>query len=134
MTEPIRFRIFEIVYQNDYDIPKKVGPVPYLVKDSVNISSEALEKFRAQGMQKLIVPLGGANEGNKNRQDPEPKINFETLDLNSGAKPEQIRKAYLEAIKKYHPDKFLNRPPEVLRAAEEKTKQINTAYSILKKA
>jgi len=134
MTEPIRFRIFEIVYQNDYDIPKKVGPVPYLVKDSVNISSEALEKFRAQGMQKLIVPLGGANEENKNRQDPEPKINFETLDLNSGAKPEQIRKAYLEAIKKYHPDKFLNRPPEVLRAAEEKTKQINTAYSILKKA
>lgn len=51
-----------------------------------------------------------------------------------GARPEEIRKAYLEAVKKYHPDKFLNRPPELVRAAEEKTKQINTAYSILRKA
>jgi molecular chaperone DnaJ len=51
-----------------------------------------------------------------------------------GARPEEIRKAYLEAIKKYHPDKFLNRPPELARAAEEKTKQINTAYSILRRA
>jgi len=51
-----------------------------------------------------------------------------------GARPEEIRKAYLEAGKKYHPDKFLNRAPELVRAAEEKTKRINTAYGILRKA
>ena len=134
MTEPIRVRVVEVVYQNDHDIPQKVGAVPYRVKDTVNISKEAFEKLRAQDRQKLIVPPGGTEEENKNRGDPKLEKTFETLNLNSRAKLEQIRKAYLEAIKKYHPDKFLNRPPEVLRAAEERTKQINTAYRILTKA
>jgi preprotein translocase subunit Sec63 len=42
----------------------------------------------------------------------------------------RLRSHYL---KKYRPDKFLNRPPELARAAEEKTRQINTAYGILRK-
>jgi len=132
MTEPIRVRIVEIVYQNDYHAPKKVGPAPYRVKDSVNISQEALEKFRAQDRQKLIVPPGSPNHENKNHAGPDRQKNIGTPDANTEAK-QQIRKAYLEAIKKYHPDKFLNHPPEVRKAAEERTKQINTAYSILRK-
>ncbi len=161
MPEPIRVRIIEIIQQSGYDIPKNVSSALYRIKDLVNISKEAFEKFRAHNQQELQAPQEPAQAGpgprikptsgagsdrgdpirdgrdereKKSRQDPELRRNLEALDLNLGAKPEQIRKAYLEAVKKYHPDRFLNRPPELMRVAEEKTKQINTAYSILKKA
>jgi DnaJ-domain-containing protein 1 len=80
------------------------------------------------------IPPDGPDEEQNSHRAPELDKNLKTLNLNLGAKPERIRKAYLEAVKKYHPDKFSNRPPEMLKDAEEKTKQINTAYSILKKA
>ena|SRR5208283_3091711 len=136
MPGPIRVRIADIIYQSGYDVQRNVGASPYRIKDSVNISKEALEKFRSHSLQELHAPRGGRDEQNEKSHllDPELKRNLEALELDLGARPEEIRKAYLEAVKKYHPDKFLNRPPELVRAAEEKTKQINTAYSILRKA
>ncbi len=144
MPRPIMVRIAEIIYQSGYDIKRNVSAGPYRIIDSVSISKEALEKFKAHSMQELQAPqepapdrIGGGRDEQKSinpDQDPELKRNLETLNLDSGAKPEEIRRAYLEAVKKYHPDKFLNSSPELVRAAEEKTKQVNTAYSILKKA
>ncbi len=144
MPGPIRVRIAEIIYQSCYDVQRNVSAGPYRITDSVTISKEAFEKFKAHSMQELHAPQrpapdriqGGSDEQKKtsHHQDPELKRNLEALNLDLGAKPEEIRKAYLEAVKKYHPDKCLNCPPELARAAEEKTKQVNTAYSILKKA
>jgi len=134
MPEPIRVRVIEFVYQDGQDVQKKANAAPYSVKDSVNISKQAYEKFRAQGRQQLIVPPDGRDEKNESRPDPAPERDLNTPDLNSKAKREEIRKAYLEAVKKYHPDKFSNHPPELMRNAEEKMKQINAVYCILRKA
>ena len=160
MPGPIRVRIAEIIYQSGYDVQRNVSAGPYRITDSVSISKEAFEKFKAHSQQEPHAPQepaqaspgpriasgtgsdpgdrisGGRDERKKisHHQDPELKRNLEALNLDLGAKPEEIRKAYLEAVKKYHPDKCLNCPPELARAAEEKTKQVNTAYSILKKA
>jgi DnaJ-domain-containing protein 1 len=148
MPGPIRVRIAEIIYQNGYDVKRNLSAAPYRITDSVSISKEAVEKFKAYGPQELHAPQEsaqtrpgpgsrGGRDGRKKTsqdQDPELKRNLEALNLDLGAKPEEIRKAYLEAVKKYHPDRFLNRPPELVRSAEEKTKQVNAAYSILKKA
>jgi DnaJ-domain-containing protein 1 len=144
MPGPMRVRIAEIVYQSGYDVQRNVSAGPYRITDSVSISKEAFEKFKAHSQQELHAQQGpapdqirgGRDEQKKtsHHQDPELKRNLETLNLDLGAKPEEIRKAYLEAVKKYHPDKCLNCPPELVRVAEEKTKQVNTAYSILKKA
>jgi len=55
---------------------------------------------------------------------------FDTLGLSMDASPEQIKKAYRELSKKYHPDVNINNPLSSL--AEEKFQQINEAYGIIK--
>jgi molecular chaperone DnaJ len=54
---------------------------------------------------------------------------YEVLGVREGASKEEIRQAYLELVKKYHPDKFRDNPLSDL--AEEKLKEINEAYNML---
>jgi len=54
---------------------------------------------------------------------------YEVLGVRKGASKEEIKRAYLELVKKYHPDKFADNPLKEL--AEEKLKEINEAYNIL---
>jgi curved DNA-binding protein len=50
---------------------------------------------------------------------------YETLEVDSSASADEIKKAYRKLARKYHPD--INKSPE----AEEKFKEINGAYEIL---
>lgn len=56
---------------------------------------------------------------------------YEILGVNEGASDEEIKKAYRELVKKYHPDKYVNNPLADLAA--EKMKEINDAYDTLTK-
>ena len=51
---------------------------------------------------------------------------YQILGVSRDAKPEEIRKAYRKLAKQYHPD--INKTPD----AEEKYKEINEAYEVLK--
>ena len=51
---------------------------------------------------------------------------YEVLGIKEGASDEEIKKAYRELVKKYHPDKYVNNPLADLAA--EKMKEINDAY------
>ncbi len=64
-------------------------------------------------------------EGLKKVNDP-----YEILGVDRGAGKEEIRRTYRELIKKYHPDKFRSNP-DMLKLAEEKTREINEAYTYL---
>jgi curved DNA-binding protein len=57
----------------------------------------------------------------------EYKDYYKILGLDKNAKPDQIRKAFRDLAKKYHPDK---NPGD--KSAEGKFKQINEAYEVLK--
>lgn len=50
---------------------------------------------------------------------------YETLGVSENASASEIKKAYRNLAKKYHPD--MNKTPE----AEEKFKEINAAYEVL---
>jgi len=52
---------------------------------------------------------------------------FQILGLGRSASPKAAKSAYRKLVKTYHPDRFAN-DPEVIHTAEEKIKQINTAY------
>jgi len=56
---------------------------------------------------------------------------YEVLGLKEGASEEEIKKAYRELVKKYHPDQYRDNPLADL--AEEKLREINEAYEILMK-
>lgn len=56
---------------------------------------------------------------------------YEVLGLREGASEEEIKRAYRELVKKYHPDQFQDNPLSQL--AEEKLKELNEAYDYLTK-
>lgn len=56
---------------------------------------------------------------------------YEVLGIKEGASQEEIRAAYREQVKKYHPDKHQDNP--LYELAEEKLQEINEAYEYLTK-
>ena len=58
---------------------------------------------------------------------------YEILEVPSGSDFKAIKAAYQNKIRQYHPDKVADMGPEVREVAEKRSKEINEAYSILKK-
>lgn len=56
---------------------------------------------------------------------------YEVLGVKQNATPEEIKKAYRELVKKYHPDQYVNNPLSDL--ANEKLREVNQAYEMLTK-
>lgn len=56
---------------------------------------------------------------------------YEVLGVREGSSVEEIKRAYKELVRKYHPDQYQNNPLSDL--AEEKLKEINEAYDYLMK-
>jgi len=56
---------------------------------------------------------------------------YEVLGVREGASEEEIKKAYRELVKKYHPDQYRDNP--LSKLAEEKLREINEAYDYLMK-
>ncbi len=56
---------------------------------------------------------------------------YKVLGVSENASQEEIRKAYLALVKKYHPDRYADGPMKDM--ANEKLKEINQAYEMLTK-
>lgn len=56
---------------------------------------------------------------------------YEVLGIKEGASEEEIKKAYRELVKKYHPDQHHDNP--LYELAEDKLREINEAYDYLMK-
>jgi molecular chaperone DnaJ len=54
---------------------------------------------------------------------------YEVLEIKEGSSKEEIKKAYREMAKKYHPDQYSNNPLKDL--AEDKMRELNEAYDYL---
>ena len=55
---------------------------------------------------------------------------YSVLGISDNASVDEVKKAYRDLAKKYHPDNYINNPLADL--AEEKMKEINEAYDVLK--
>ena len=53
----------------------------------------------------------------------------EVLGVGPDALPDEVRAAYLREIDKYHPDRVASMAPEFRALAEDRSKEINRAYS-----
>ena len=56
---------------------------------------------------------------------------YAVLELEPSATAAEIKNAYLDLVKVWHPDRYLRESPRLRRRAEEKLKQINLAYERL---
>jgi hypothetical protein len=56
---------------------------------------------------------------------------YDLLGLNPGASPEELKVAYRDLTKVWHPDRFLH-DPRLQEKAQERSKQINKAYAQLR--
>ncbi|MBW4488986.1 MAG: GUN4 domain-containing protein [Trichocoleus desertorum ATA4-8-CV12] len=60
-------------------------------------------------------------------------VHYQTLEVEPGASQAEIKQAYRDLAVVWHPDRFTDNP-RLREKAEEKLKQINAAYEILKSA
>lgn len=58
---------------------------------------------------------------------------YKILGIDSNATDEDVKKAYREMAKKYHPDKVAYLGEEVRKSAEQKLQEVNEAYEKIKK-
>lgn len=56
---------------------------------------------------------------------------YEVLGVREGASEEEIKKAYREMVKRYHPDQYQDNP--LSKLAEEKLREVNEAYESIVK-
>ncbi|MGD0400077.1 MAG: J domain-containing protein [Syntrophobacteraceae bacterium] len=127
MPVPVRFARITVAYSTSANVCFRPQSSPgNKLSDTVQISTEAQEKSRE---------LSAKMKEQSSSGNPSPKTQaengIEVLQMSSNASMDQIRKAYLTAIKQYHPDNFADSPPEFRKLAEEKSKQINLAYKKL---
>lgn len=66
--------------------------------------------------------------------EPSPEFDpYLILGVSRNAGSEEIRNAYHEKIRQYHPDLVEKMGPEIQQVAREKTQLLNSAYETLKK-
>jgi DnaJ-domain-containing protein 1 len=76
---------------------------------------------------------GSQSKSRSGHADPLTReASYKILGIRNGAAPDEMRRAYLEMVQKYHPDKVFNLAEEYKVIAEEKMKEITAAYDLLK--
>ena len=60
---------------------------------------------------------------------------YDILGVSKSSSPEEIKKAYRKLANQFHPDKLIGQglPPDLLEAATERFRRIQTAYESLQK-
>ncbi|MGV8073950.1 MAG: DnaJ family molecular chaperone [Syntrophobacteraceae bacterium] len=97
--------------------------------DTVQFSREALDRLAILKQRRIDDPVEPIR--NMHEEDNKLEKSLKMLETGSDAGVGEIRRAYLHAIKHYHPDKHAYLPPEFRRLAEVRSKQINELYNNL---
>lgn len=95
------------------------------------ISSYELDSLRIQNMPKNTHYKNEKRSGSQTAEALAKDDAYKILELDTSATHDEIKAAYRDKIKKYHPDKFAYLGDDFKQIAEEKTRLLNAAYKIL---
>ena len=104
--------------KSEYKTVQAEGDPPVFLV--VPVSRQHTKSSEASAKRKRMVPS-------------EVRAALLLLALEEDATFEQVRQAYHEAIKQYHPDRVAHLGPELRKMADLKTKEIIAAYKVLEK-
>lgn len=85
-------------------------------------ASESVAQLKHEVESLVVTPAEPAPE----------KTYYDILGISPTASQDEIKHAYRDKMKEYHPDKFTNAPDWVKKEAEDMTKKLNEAYEELK--
>jgi len=90
----------------------------------------------ADRMQAAEGPPSDASESSSTSADVDPELcsspdPYVVLDLQPGATDDEIRRAYKEQVRQYHPDRVEALGADLRQLADQRTKEINWAYDTL---
>lgn len=128
------------IYENDsLNKKKESSEKPQSKKeknDSKTEADEAAERLMKKEKEKASAKRNRSEQPKKStgivykKLSPEIERAYRLLDISVSASLEDVKKAYKEKLKYYHPDRHQNN--KVLKkVAETKTKQILDAYNLL---
>ena len=93
------------------------------------------EEGKMEKVSKIKIPMATyIRTALENRKPLDGRDEYEILTIERGASVDEIKKAYIERIKEYHPDKYQDAPEKIKEAAEREASLINEAYENLMKA
>jgi len=104
-----------------------------ITKSNFNISHNDNDGYYDDESQlKRIIDELNNHQKNDETDELNDDFPYSILKIEKSASIEEIKLAYKERIKEYHPDRLHNFGEEIQRLAIIKTKQINLAYSLIK--
>ena len=78
-------------------------------------------------------PWDPGQRGQYNGQSHETKSPYEVLGVKPTVSRSELAARYRELVQQYHPDKVAHLAPEFREVAEQRMKEINAAYDLLKR-
>ena len=75
----------------------------------------------------------GHKEGKHKPGEKDDVFYYRVLGLTPAATEQEIKKAYRDLMRQYHPDKVATLGPELQAAASKKAKEVNEAYHIIER-
>ena len=58
---------------------------------------------------------------------------YKILEVDPSCTDSELKKAYRDMVKKYHPDKILSKDPALIRGSKEKFQEVQKAYELIQK-
>ena len=107
-----------------------------VVADGLGVSrSEVQDLIRELGGYRQGGQRGGSSYGGYDSSSSDYESALRLLGVSNNTTPEDITKAYKKLIRKYHPDLARGKglPENMVTVYENKTKEINEAYDLIRK-
>ncbi|GEM_PF-6676146 len=109
-----------------------------VIADLLGIPPEVVEEsIRLESGSRYYRQYAGQSGGSRRRSpmnDVPVSQHYRTLGLSPGASPDEVKRAYREMARKYHPDMVAGMNDEFKKMAEEKFKAIQAAYEAIRKS